>query len=67
VPTPGMKVVVDTMGNKMVIPKVEPMKLEDVIKLNLYKEPHLIECCIGKLKHSSDECFHALTNWQETI
>ncbi len=32
VPTPGMKVVVDTMGNKMVFPDVELTKLEDIIK-----------------------------------
>ena len=33
VPTPGMKVVVDTMGNKMVFPDVELTKLEDIVKM----------------------------------
>jgi len=32
VPTPAMKVVVDTMGNKMIFPDVELTKLEDLIK-----------------------------------
>jgi hypothetical protein len=33
VPTPGMKVVVNTMGNKMVFPDVELTKLEDIVKM----------------------------------
>jgi hypothetical protein len=33
VPTPAMKVVVDTMGNKMVFPDVELTKLEDIVKM----------------------------------
>jgi len=31
VPTPAMKVVVDTMGNKMVFPDIELTKLEDIV------------------------------------
>ena len=54
-------------NSEVVIPSKVNRNIQRAIDLDLYKEPHLIECCIGKLKHSSDECFHALINWQETI
>jgi len=36
---------------KVVIPSRVNRKIQRVIDLDLYKERHLIECCIGKLKH----------------
>ena len=34
-----------------VIPSKRNRKIQRTIDTNLYKERHLIECCIGKLKH----------------
>jgi transposase len=36
---------------QVVIPSRINRKIQRVIDLNLYKERHLVECCIGKLKH----------------
>lgn len=38
-------------GTQAVIPSRINRKLQRLIDLDLYKERHLIECCIGKLKH----------------
>lgn len=38
-------------NSKVVIPSRVNRKIQRVIDLDLYKERHLIECCIGKLKH----------------
>ena len=38
-------------NSKLVIPSRVNRKIQRVIDLDLYKERHLIECCIGKLKH----------------
>ncbi len=36
---------------EVVIPSKINRKIQRIIDTNLYKERHLIECCIGKLKH----------------
>jgi len=36
---------------QVVIPSRISRKIQRVIDTHLYKERHLIECCIGKLKH----------------
>jgi len=36
---------------QVVIPSKVNRKIQRVIDTHLYKERHLIECCIGKLKH----------------
>lgn len=36
---------------KVIIPSRLNRRIQRVIDLDLYKERHLIECCIGKLKH----------------
>ncbi len=38
-------------NSKVVIPSRVNRKISREIDLDLYKERHLIECCIGKLKH----------------
>ena len=38
-------------NSKVVIPSRVNRKIQREIDLDLYKERHLIECCIGKLKH----------------
>jgi transposase len=38
-------------NSKVVIPSRVNRKIQREIDLYLYKERHLIECCIGKLKH----------------
>jgi transposase len=38
-------------GSQAVIPSRVNRKIQRLIDLDLYKERHLIECCIGKLKH----------------
>lgn len=38
-------------GAEIVIPSRINRKIQRIIDLDLYKERHLIECCIGKLKH----------------
>jgi transposase len=38
-------------NSKVVIPSKVNCKTERIIDLELYKERHLIECCIEKLKH----------------
>ena len=38
-------------NSKVVIPSRINRKIQRAIDLDLYKERHLIECCIGKLKH----------------
>lgn len=38
-------------GIKVVIPSKINRKIQRLIDTDLYKERHLIECCIGKLKH----------------
>ncbi len=53
-------------NSKVVIPSRVNRKLQRVIDLELYKERHLIECCIGKLKHFR-RVFPDLINWQRTI
>jgi transposase len=41
----------EELGSKAVIPSRANRKTQRVIDRHLYKERHLIECCIGKLKH----------------
>jgi len=36
---------------KSVVPSKINRRIQRVIDTDLYKERHLIECCIGKLKH----------------
>ena len=38
-------------NSEVVIPSKVNRKIQRVIDTDLYKERHLIECCIGKLKH----------------
>jgi transposase len=38
-------------NSRVVIPSKVNRKIQRKIDLDLYKERHLIECCIGKLKH----------------
>ncbi len=38
-------------NSEVVIPSKVNRKIQRAIDLDLYKERHLIECCIGKLKH----------------
>ena len=38
-------------NSQVVISSRVNRKIQRAIDLNLYKERHLIECCIGKLKH----------------
>ena len=38
-------------NSEVVIPSRVKRKIQRVIDTDLYKERHLIECCIGKLKH----------------
>lgn len=38
-------------NSKIVIPSKANRKVQREIDTDLYKERHLIECCIGKLKH----------------
>jgi transposase len=39
------------LGSEVVIPSRINRKVQRAIDKHLYKERHLIECCIGKLKH----------------
>jgi len=39
------------INSEAVIPSKVNRKIQRVIDTELYKERHLIECCIGKLKH----------------
>jgi transposase len=39
------------LGSEAVIPSRINRKVQRAIDTHLYKERHLIECCIGKLKH----------------
>jgi transposase len=49
-----------------VIPSKINRLIQRVIDTDLYKERHLIECCIGKLKHFR-RVFSRFDNWQRTI
>ncbi len=46
-------------NSEVVIPSKVNRKIQRAIDLDLYKERHPIECCIGKLKHFR-QVFHAL-------
>jgi transposase len=55
----------EELSSEAAIPSKANRKRQRVIDKHLYKERHLIECYIGKLKHFR-RVFSRL-NWQRTI
>ena len=53
-------------GIEAVIPSKRTRKVQRVIDTELYKERHLIECCIGKLKHFR-RVFSRFDKWRRPI
>ncbi len=44
-------ILLQTINSQAVIPSRINRQIRRIIDTDLYKERHLIECCIGKLKH----------------